>query len=59
MKKFIGFKQAPHQWYKKLESFMKFETTCDHCVFEKYFSHDDFVILLLYVDDIHIVGHES
>jgi len=36
------------QGYKK--------TTSDHCVFVKSFSNDDFVILLLYVDDMLIVG---
>ncbi|KAL6328906.1 hypothetical protein AAG906_003923 [Vitis piasezkii] len=32
------------------------KTTSDHCVFVQKFSDDDFVILLLYVDDILIVG---
>ena len=32
------------------------KTTFDHCVFVQIFSDDDFVILLLYVDDILIVG---
>ena len=32
------------------------KTTFDHCVFVQKFSDDDFVILLLYVDDILIVG---
>nr|KYP54198.1 Retrovirus-related Pol polyprotein from transposon TNT 1-94 [Cajanus cajan] len=36
------------QGYKK--------TTSDHCVFVKKFSDDDFIILLLYVDDMLIVG---
>lgn len=26
--------------------------TCDHCVFVLKFSNDDFIILLIYVDDI-------
>ncbi|RDX94527.1 hypothetical protein CR513_23084, partial [Mucuna pruriens] len=32
------------------------ETTSDHCVFVRKFSNDDFIILLLYVDDMLIVG---
>ena len=32
-------------------------TTPDHCVFVKKFSDSDFVILLLYVDDMLIDGH--
>ena len=32
------------------------KTTFDHCVFVQKFFDDDFVILLLYVDDILIVG---
>ncbi|RDX60286.1 hypothetical protein CR513_61582, partial [Mucuna pruriens] len=51
---------APRQWYKKFESVMCEQgykkTTSDHCVFVRKFSDDDFVILLLYVDDMLIVG---
>ena len=53
-------KQAPRQ------RCMKFETvtgeqgykkcSSDHCVFIQRFSGDDLIILLLYVDDILIVG---
>ena len=35
------------------------KTNSDHCVFVKKFSDDDFVILLLYVDDMLIVGHDA
>ena len=59
-KSLYGLKQAPRQWYKKFESFMGEQgykkTTSDHCVFVQKFSDDDFIILLLYVDDILIVG---
>ena len=34
-------------------------TTYDHCVFTIKFSDDDFIILLLYVDDMLIIGHDS
>ena len=33
--------------------------TSDHCVFTGKFSDDDFIILILYVDDILIIGHDS
>ena len=59
-KSLYGLKQAPRQWYKKFESIMceqgYMKTTSDHCVFVRKFSNDDFIILLLYVDDMLIVG---
>ena len=33
-------------------------TTPDHCVFTRKYSDDDFIILLLYVDDMLIIGHD-
>ncbi|KAL4277781.1 hypothetical protein GQ457_03G020650 [Hibiscus cannabinus] len=35
------------------------KTTSDHCVFVKRFSDDDFIILMLYVDDMLIVGRNT
>jgi len=32
------------------------KTTSDHCVFVRKFYDDDFIIMLLYVDDMLIVG---
>ncbi|KAG8478926.1 hypothetical protein CXB51_028925 [Gossypium anomalum] len=62
-KSLYGLKQAPRQWYKKFESIMREQgykkTTSDHCVFVKRFSGDDFIILLLYVDDMLIVGQNA
>ena len=62
-KSLYGLKQAPRQWYKKFESIMEVQgyrkTTSDHCVFVQKFSDDDFIILLLYVDDMLIVGKNS
>ena len=59
-KSLYGLKQAPRQWNKKFELVMGEQgyrkTTSDHCVFIQKFSDDDFVILLLYVDDILIIG---
>ena len=62
-KSLYGLKQAPRQWYRKFESFMGEQaykkTTYDHCAFMKKFSEDDFIILLLYVDDMLIVGQNA
>ena len=61
-KSLYGLKQAPRQWYKKFDSFMMTQgytrTSADHCVFMKKHSNDDFIILLLYVDDMLIVGRD-
>ena len=59
-KSLYGLKQAPRQWYMKFETVMGEQgykkCSSDHCVFIQRFSGDDFIILLLYVDDILIVG---
>ena len=59
-KSLYGLKQAPRQWYMKFESVMGEQgykrCSSDHCVFIQRFSGDDFIMLLLYVDDILIVG---
>ena len=58
-----GLKQALRQWYKKFDSFMVEHgydrTTFDHCVFVKKFSDGEFIILLLYVDDMLIVRRDT
>ena len=52
-------KQAPKQWYKKFDSFMKnsgfLRCKADHCCYIKRFS-GFYIILLFYVDDMLIVG---
>ena len=62
-KSLYGLKQAPRQWYMKFESVMGeqgyLKTNSDHCVFVQRFSDDDFIYLLLYVDDILIVGRNT
>lgn len=62
-KSLYGLKQAPRQWYKKFDSFMtqhEFKKTlCDHCVYIKKYAGGDFIILLLYVDDMLIVGQDK
>ena len=62
-KRLYGLKQAPRQWYKKFDSFMMShgynKTSSDHCVFIRKFSDDNFIIFLLYVDDMLIIGYDS
>lgn len=62
-KNLYRLKQAPRQWYKKFDSFMVEhgydKTTFDHCVFVKKFSDGGFIILLLYMDDMLIVGRDT
>ena len=62
-KSLYGLKQALRQWYKKFDSFMMSHgynrTTSDHCMFTKKYFDDDFIIFLLYVDDMLIIGHDS
>ena len=35
------------------------KTSSDHCVFVQKFSDGDFIIVLLYVDDMLVVGHNT
>ena len=62
-KSLYGLKQAPRQWYMKFDSFMKsqtyLKTYSDPCVYFKRFSENNFIILLLYVDDMLIVGKDK
>ena len=61
-KSLYGLKQAPRQWYRKFDSFMTkhgyHKTQVDPCVVVKKFEVGDFLILLLYVDDMLIVGRD-
>lgn len=61
IKSLYGLKQAPRCWYKRFDSFiMSLEynrLSADHCTYYKRFEDDnDFIILLLYVDDMLIAG---
>ena len=60
-KSLYGLKQAPRQWYKKFDNFMGSNgfTRCqaDHCCYIKRFDNS-FIILLLYVDDMFVVGSD-
>jgi ATP-binding cassette subfamily B (MDR/TAP) protein 1 len=62
-KSLYGFKQAPRQWYMKFDSFMidhgVRRTNSDHFGFVKRFDDGEFIIVLLFVDDMLIVGQNS
>ncbi|GAA0184814.1 transmembrane signal receptor [Lithospermum erythrorhizon] len=58
-----GLKQAPRQWYKRFDSFMLhhgFERILiDHCVYMKRKTAAEFIVLLLYVNDMLIMGKNA
>lgn len=57
-----GLKQVLRQWYMKFDSFLENnrykKSILDHYVFIKRFDVGDFIVLLLYVDDLLIVRHD-
>ena len=59
-KSLYGLKQAPRQWYHKFDTFMitnEFvRCQSDHCVYVKKITNGNYVILLLYVDDMLVAG---
>ncbi|KAH9689118.1 Integrase catalytic domain-containing protein [Citrus sinensis] len=59
-KSLYGFKQAPMCWYKRFDSFIMSlgynRLSSDHCAYYKRFEDNDFIILLLYVDDMLVAG---
>ena len=61
-KSLYGLKQAPRQWYKKFDTFMISQnykrTNADHCVYVRNFDECTFIILLLYVDDMLVIGQD-
>lgn len=62
-KSLYGLKQAPRQWYKKFDSFMVNQgyrrTDADPCVYVQRYPDGKFIILLLYVDDMLIIGPDA
>ena len=59
-KSLYGLKQAPRCWYKRFDSFILSlgynRLGSDPCAYYKKFGIDDFIILLLYVDDMLVSG---
>ena len=64
-KSLYGLKQAPRKWYKKFDFFFFMKNhgfnkiMCYHCIFVKKFVDNDFIMFLLYVDDVLIVGQDT
>ncbi|GAB2283110.1 hypothetical protein Dimus_039576 [Dionaea muscipula] len=58
-----GLKKGSRQWYKKFDSFMVGHgykrTIADYCVYIRKFLNDNSFALLLYVDDMLIVGQDA
>jgi len=60
-KSLYGLKQAPRCWYKRFDFFiisLRYNRlNSNHCTCYKRFEEDDnFIILLLYVDDMSVIG---
>ncbi|KAE8706560.1 hypothetical protein F3Y22_tig00110392pilonHSYRG00195 [Hibiscus syriacus] len=59
-KSLYGLKQAPRCWYKRFDSFIMClgynRLNTDPCAYFKRSGDNDFVILLLYVDDMLVAG---
>jgi len=59
-KSLYGLKQTPRCWYKRFDSFISslgyYRLSSDHCTYYKRSGDSDFIILLLYVDDMLVVG---
>ncbi|CAA7016274.1 unnamed protein product [Microthlaspi erraticum] len=61
-KSLYGLKQSPKQWNKRFDQFMKTQAFSrserDQCVYTKEISADNYIYLLLYVDDMLIAAKE-
>eukprot|EP01018_Ginkgo_biloba_P031655 Gb_34893 [translate_table: standard] len=61
-KSLYGLKQSPRMWYQKFDTHMLglgfIHNKVDHCIYFKQV-RDHFVILLLYVDDILLIGNNK
>ena len=59
-KSLYGLKQAPRCWYKRFDSFIMslgYSRLCsDPCAYYKRFDDGEFIVLLLYVDDMLVAG---
>lgn len=56
-----GFKQASHQWYDKLSTFLLLhgykQTNINHSLFDKI-PNSKIIILIVYVDDVILAGDD-
>ncbi|GJY77060.1 retrovirus-related pol polyprotein from transposon TNT 1-94 [Tanacetum coccineum] len=59
-KSLYGLKQAMRCWYKRFDSFIRSleynKRHADPCAYFKRFGNNDFIILMLYVDDMLVAG---
>ncbi|KAK9137192.1 hypothetical protein Sjap_007786 [Stephania japonica] len=59
-KSLYGLKQTPRCWYKRFDSFIMSlgynGLNADPCAYCKRFGNNDFIVLLLYVDDMLVSG---
>ncbi|KAL0561698.1 hypothetical protein IC582_002138 [Cucumis melo] len=59
-KSLYGLKQAPRCWYKRFDSFILSlgynRLNADPCAYFKRFGEKNFIVLLLYVDDMLVAG---
>ena len=59
-KSLYGLKQSPRQWYKRFDSFMLdvgySRSEYDSCVYYEVLDNFAYIYLILYVDDMLIVG---
>lgn len=57
-----GLKQSPRQWNKRFDQFMKTQeytrSLFDPCVYFRCFDNDNYVYLLLYVDDMLVAAKD-
>jgi hypothetical protein len=58
-KALYGLNQAPRTWYGRIDNFLvSFKSKADSNLYCKI-ENDDHVILLLYVDDLFLIGNEK
>ncbi|CAA7029216.1 unnamed protein product [Microthlaspi erraticum] len=61
-KSLYGLKQSPRQWNKRFDEFMKTQdftrSKHDQCVYTKEISHENYIYLLLYVDDMLLAARD-
>ena len=62
-KSLYGLKQAPREWYNKFDAFMQTQgyarSEIDHCLYTKRAKDGSLIVLILYVDDMLIVGRSG